>query len=54
MYGSDQAASIEPMGLKTLIGAVRKIEKGLGDGRIGMMEKEVPISKKLRGHIPQD
>lgn len=54
MYGSDQAASIEPMGFKTLIGAVRKIEKGLGDGRIGMMEKEVPISKKLRGHIPQD
>ena len=54
MYGSDQAASLEPVGLKMLVGAVRKIEKGLGDGRIGMMDKEVPISKKLRGHIFKD
>ncbi len=54
MYGSDQAASLEPGGLKMLVGAVRKIEKGMGDGVIGIHEKEVPISKKLRGHIFQD
>jgi len=54
MYGSDQSASLEPQGLKMLVGAVRKIEKGLGDGRLGLIAKEIPISKKLRGHIPQN
>ena len=29
MYGSDQAASIEPMGLRQLVGGVRKIEKAI-------------------------
>jgi len=52
MYGSDQAASIEPSGIRMLIGAVRKIEKALGDGKIGMNNKEIPIAKKLRAHIP--
>ena len=33
MYGSDQAASIEPNGLKNLVGSVRKIEKALGNGK---------------------
>ena len=33
MYGSDQSASIEPNGLRHLVGAVRKIEKALGDGK---------------------
>ena len=27
MYGSDQAASVEPTGFRYLVGAVRKIEK---------------------------
>lgn len=52
MYGSDQAASVEPNGLKQLVGAVRKIEKAMGTGRIGLNPKEVPIAKKLRAHIP--
>lgn len=51
MYGSDQSASLEPTGLRMLVGAVRKIEKAMGDGKIGVIEKEVPIIKKLRGHI---
>lgn len=51
MYGSDQAASVEPMGLRMLVGAVRKIEKAMGDGAIGITQKQVPIVKKLRGHI---
>ena len=54
MYGSDQAASLEPNGLNLLIGGVRKIEKAMGDGAIKMQEKEVPIAKKLRGHIIQN
>jgi len=52
MYGSDQAASVEPVGLMQLIGAVRKIERSLGDGLLGVSEKEVPIAKKLRAHVP--
>jgi len=51
MYGSDQAASIEPNGLKNLVGAVRKIEKALGDGQKRVLESEIPIAKKLRVHL---
>jgi N-acetylneuraminate synthase len=51
MYGSDQAASIEPNGLRMLIGAIRKIEKAMGNGIITVTEKEIPISKKLRSHF---
>ena len=55
MYGSDQSASLEPGGLKMLTGAVRKIEKAMGDGTIsGITLKEVPIAKKLRAHIPME
>ena len=52
MYGSDQAASVEPAGLKALVGAVRKIEKAMGDGKVGLHNKEITIAKKLRAHIP--
>ena len=51
MYGSDQAASIEPSGLRQLVGAVRKIEKAMGDGVKRVTEAEIPIAKKLRAHI---
>jgi len=52
MYGSDQSASVEPSGFKTLAGAVRKIEQAMGDGKIGVDEKEVSIAEKLRAHLP--
>ncbi|MDB9940759.1 N-acetylneuraminate synthase family protein [Candidatus Pelagibacter sp.] len=51
MYGSDQSASIEPMGLRQLVGGVRKIEKALGNGQKIIIEAEKPIAKKLREHI---
>lgn len=51
MYGSDQAASVEPAGFRTLVGAVRKIEQAMGDGKIEITEKEAPIAQKLRAHI---
>ncbi|MBA7512821.1 N,N'-diacetyllegionaminic acid synthase [subsurface metagenome] len=51
MYGSDQAASVEPAGFRQLIGAVRKTEKAMGDGDMIMNLKEVSIAKKLRSHI---
>lgn len=53
MYGSDQAASVEPAGFRMLVGAIRKIEKAMGNGRIDVINaKEIPIAKKLRAHIP--
>ena len=52
MYGSDQAASVEPAGFRQLVGAVRKIEKAIGDGNRSISHKEIPIAKKLRAHIP--
>ena len=52
MYGSDQAASVEPIGFLQLVGAVRKIDKARGDGVIKVIEEEIPIAKKLRAHIP--
>ena len=51
MYGTDQAASIEADGLKMMCGAIRKIELALGDGKLGMIDKEIPVMKKLRSHI---
>lgn len=51
MYGSDQAASVEPNGLTQLVGAVRKIEKALGDGQKRILDEEVTIARKLREHI---
>ena len=51
MYGSDQAASVEPNGMRQLVGSVRKIEKALGDGNKRIIEAEIPIAKKLRSHI---
>ena len=51
MYGSDQAASLEPAGLKNLVGSVRKIQLAMGDGVKTVIEAEKPIAKKLREHL---
>jgi N-acetylneuraminate synthase len=52
MYGSDQAASIEPKTFKELIGGVRKIEQAMkGDKVKKILEEEIPVAKKLRAHI---
>jgi len=51
MYGSDQSASVEPSGLRQLVGAVRKIELAMGDGEKKIIDAEVPIAKKLREHL---
>ena len=52
MYGSDQASSVEPAGFRMLVGAVRKIEQAMGDGKLGYLEREVPIAENLRQHLP--
>ena len=51
MYGSDQAASLGPPGLKELVPTVRKIEKVMGDGTKRIIDDEIPIAEKLRAHL---
>jgi N-acetylneuraminate synthase len=51
MYGSDQAASLAPAGIRKLVPEVRKIEIALGDGVKRVLEDEIPIAKKLREHL---
>jgi len=51
MYGSDQSASVEPSGFRMLVGAVRKIEQAMGDGKLGYLEREIPIAENLRQHL---
>jgi N-acetylneuraminate synthase len=51
MYGSDQSASVEPAGVKHLVGSVRKIEQAMGDGVKRIIEAEAPIAQNLRQHL---
>ncbi len=51
MYGSDQSASVEQGGFQNLVGAVRKIEKAMGDGVKRTYEAEAPIAENLRQHL---
>jgi N-acetylneuraminate synthase len=54
MYGSDQAASVEPAGYRMLVGAIRKIEQAMGNGAFEMNPKEAGVAQKLRAHIPME
>lgn len=51
MYGSDQSASVEPSGLRQLVGAVRKIEKAMGDGIKRKIDGESSVAENLRQHL---
>ena len=52
MYGSDQAASLEPKGMKNLADSINKMFVALGEKKLGhIIEEEKPILKKLRAHI---
>lgn len=48
MYGSDQAASLEPPGLERLVRDIRRIEVIMGDGQKRVWPSEIPVMKKLR------
>ena len=48
MWGSDQAASLEPWGLSKLVRDTRIIEKSIGDGVKKVYDSEIPNMKKLR------
>jgi N-acetylneuraminate synthase len=48
MWGSDQAASVEPQGFARLVKDIRAVEAALGDGVKRVYESEIPIMRKLR------
>ncbi|MFA5835653.1 MAG: N-acetylneuraminate synthase family protein [Bellilinea sp.] len=48
MWGSDQAASVEPGGFERLVKYIRVTEQSLGDGVKKVYESEIPSMKKLR------
>ena len=48
MWGSDQAASLEPSGLTRLIRDIGLIEKSMGDGVKRVLDREMPVLTKLR------
>lgn len=48
MWGSDQAASVEPGGLERLVKYIRVVEEALGDGAKRVYESELAIKNRLR------
>jgi N-acetylneuraminate synthase len=48
MWGSDQAASVEPGGFERLVKYIRVTEQSLGDGVKKVYDSELPSLKKLR------
>lgn len=48
MWGTDQAASVEPWGLMRLVRDIRVVEASLGDGEKRVFDSELESMKKLR------
>jgi N-acetylneuraminate synthase len=48
MWGSDQAASIEPGGLTRLVRDIRVVEAAMGDGVKRVYDSEIPVRNRLR------
>ena len=54
MWGSDQAASVEPGGFERLVKYIRVTEQVLGDGVKKVYESEMSSLKKLRRFSGED
>mgnify|MGYP000468008480 CR=1 FL=1 len=48
LWGSDQAASLEPKGMETMVRHIRAVEVALGDGIKRVYESELPSRDRLR------
>ena len=48
MWGTDQAASIEPEGTFKIVKYINSTEKAMGNGEKVIFDREVPIMQKLR------
>jgi N-acetylneuraminate synthase len=49
-WGTDQSASVEPVGMRRLVRDIRSVEKAMGNGMIECTNGEKPIRRKLRGY----
>lgn len=54
LWGTDQAASVEIMGMHRLVRNIRDIERSLGDGKKRVYPSEVPVMQKLRRVVNKD
>jgi N-acetylneuraminate synthase len=54
MWGSDQAASVEPWGFETLVKYIRVTQQSLGDGVKKVYDSEMGSLKKLRRFSGED
>ncbi len=48
LWGSDQAASLEPEGLRRMVRDIREVKTILGNGKKVVYDSEIPVKKKLR------
>ena len=48
LWGSDQAASLEPEGLRRMVRDIREVKTIMGDGKKVVYDSEIPVRKKLR------
>lgn len=48
MWGSDHAASLGPSGILQMVRDIRLLEMAMGDGIKRVIEREMPVIKKLR------
>ena len=48
LWGSDQAASLEPNGISRVVRDIRLVETSMGDGVKRVAEAEIPVMQKLR------
>lgn len=51
MYGAEQTVSVEPPGLRQLVGAVRKIECAMGDGVLGVQKRETSKADQFNAYL---
>ncbi|HEY5156875.1 MAG TPA: N-acetylneuraminate synthase family protein [Anaerolineales bacterium] len=54
MWGSDQAASVEPGGFERLVKYIRVAESSMGTGEKRVYESEMSVLKKLRRVVSED
>ena len=48
LWGSDQAASLEPEGLRRMVRDIREVKNILGNGKKIVYDSEIPVKNKLR------
>jgi N-acetylneuraminate synthase len=48
VWGSDQAALVEPQGFSRMVRDIHAVTQGMGDGFKRVYNSEIPLRQKLR------